>query len=162
VVQRSESRAAGLTAPFLTLTGPCLPPLSPAQGTAQTRWAFSIPELATAYADWLKARAEVPFTEKQLAKVRELSAARVKSQTKVVERLRKLVAAGTEAEKDQAAAETELLQAQLTGQKEVFEAETAVKNAVRTRGTLERQLFQAGIDPYLLGTGQEGAGRDTL
>ena len=47
-------------------------------------------------------------------------------------------------------AEADLLQARLQGQKDVFEAETAVKNTVRTRVGLERQLYQAGVDPLLL------------
>ena len=44
----------------------------------------------------------------------------------------------------------DLLQAKLQGQKDEHEALTALQNAVRTLSTLERQLFQAGIDPELL------------
>ena len=34
---------------------------------AEGRWDFNTPDLPWAYADWLKARADVPFNEKQLA-----------------------------------------------------------------------------------------------
>ncbi len=83
--------------------------------------------------------------------------AELTAQTKVVERLRKLVAAGTEAIKDLAAEEATLLQTQLEGQKAVFEAEAAVRVATRNRAALERQLFQTGVDPHLLERAPEGA-----
>ena len=143
------------TAPLLTVTGSVVARLGAGKDNPETRWDFSSSDLATAYADWLKARAEVSFTETQLAKVRELTKARTAAQTKVVERLRLLVKVGTDSEKDLAAAEADLLQGQIQGRKEEFEAATAVKNAQRSRGTLERQLFQAGVDPHLLVQGKE-------
>ncbi len=146
--------------PVLTVTGSVVARLGSGKDSAPTRWDFATPDLATAYADWLKARDDEPFAEEQLVKIKELTAARVKAQTLVTERLRKLVEVGTEAAKDLAAAETELLQAHLQGRKEVFEAGTAVKNARRTRATLERQLFQAGIDPNLLRRASEGDGAE--
>src|SRR5205809_310136 len=83
----------------------------------------------------LKARDEVAFTEKQLASIRDLSTARLEAQTKVVERMVKLVAAGTDSEKDLAAFRAELAQTRIQGQKDNHEAETANKNAIRNRGT---------------------------
>jgi len=47
-------------------------------------------------------------------------------------------------------AEASLLEIQLEGQKDVYEAETALTVATRTRAALERKLFQEGIDPLLL------------
>ena len=139
-----------ISTPVLKVTGSIVARLPAGKGSSEGRWDFNAPELATAYADWLKARAEVPFNEKQLTTIRELTAARVGAQTKVVERLEKLVKAGTDPEKDLVTAKADLLQAKLQGQKDEHEAETALKNSVRTRTTLERQLFQAGIDPELL------------
>jgi cobalt-zinc-cadmium efflux system membrane fusion protein len=46
---------------------------------------------------------------------------------------------------------------QLEGQKAVFEAEAAVNVGTRNRAALERQLFQAGVDPHLLERAPEGA-----
>lgn len=140
--------------PLLTVTGFVVARLE--KGAEQkghpleAHWDFQTMELATAYADWLKARADAPFAELQLEKIQALAKARVKAQTKLAERMRKLVAVGTDSEKDLAAVEADLIQAQLTAQKEVFEAQTAVKTAHRNRATLERQLYQAGVDPHLL------------
>lgn len=146
--------------PILTVTGFVVARLEKDTGKKghpeEARWDFQTMEMATAYADWLKARADVPFTEKQLEKIRALSTARVTYQTKVTERMRKLVSVGTDAEKDLAKEESDLIQSELTAQKEVFEAETAHKNALRTRAALERQLYQAGVDPHLLLKGGEG------
>ncbi len=146
-----------IATPVLTVTGYVVARMRAGSEPAEDRWQFSSPELLTTYADWQKARTEVDFAEKQLRKTRELTAAQLTAQTKVVERLRKLVAAGTEAIKDLAAEEAKLLQTQLEGQKAVFEAEAAVREATRNRAALERQLFQTGVDPHLLERAPEGA-----
>jgi len=144
-------------APVLSVTGSIVARLPVGSGPAEDRWQFSSPDLLSAYTDWQKSRADIDFAEKQLAKIRELNAARIAAQTKVVERLRKLVAAGTDSAKDLAAEEANLLQIQLQGQKEVYEAETAVKVAARNRAALARQLQQAGADPDLLGRLPDGS-----
>lgn len=146
-----------IATPVLTVTGSVVARLRAGGVPAEDRWQFSSPELLTAYADWQKARVEVDFAEKQLRKTRELTVAQLTAQTQVVERLRKLVAAGTEAIKDLAAEEAKLLQTQLEGQKSMFEAETTVRVATRNRAALERQLFQTGVDPHLLERAAEGA-----
>jgi hypothetical protein len=140
---------------LLKVTGAVVARLPPGPGMAEGRWDFNTPDLASAYADWLKARADVPFAEKQLASIHELTVAKVNAQTKVAERLEKLVRAGTDPEKDLAAAQADLLQAKIQGQKDEHEAETNLKNAQRTQTTLERQLLQAGIDPELLARATE-------
>ena len=145
------------SAPLLTVTGSIVARLAPGTDNADARWDFSQLDLATTYADWLRARAEEPYAEQQLAKTRQLVAARSVAQTQLVDRLRRLVKAGTDSPRDLAKAEADLVEAQLEGQKQVFEAEAAFKNAVRSRATLERQLFQAGVDPALLAHAKEGA-----
>ncbi|MBX3025129.1 efflux RND transporter periplasmic adaptor subunit [bacterium] len=142
--------AERLAAPRLTVSGSIVARLGGGADNREARWDFSQPELAAAYADWLRARTEEPYAAAQLAKTRQLVAARVSAQTAVVTRLRQLVQAGTDAPKDLAAAEADLVQTQLEGQKQVFEAEAAWKDAVRARATLQRQLFQQGVDPELL------------
>jgi multidrug efflux pump subunit AcrA (membrane-fusion protein) len=141
---------ATLTEPFLTITGSAVASLRPGEGPVEDRWLFATVELLTTYADWRKARADVSFAEKQLALVREFDTKRVAAQEKVVERLRKLVAAGTDTPKDLAVEENNLMQFQLQGRKEVHEAETALRNAQRNETALARQLLQAGVDPALL------------
>ena len=64
--------------------------------------------------------------------------------------MKKLVAAGTDTEKDLAAAQADLIQAQIQGRKDVHEADTAVRLAQRTEAALARQLQQAGLEPDLL------------
>jgi hypothetical protein len=150
----AEAVSQSVSAPIVKVTGAIVARL-PAGSNAgkdptEARWDFNSPDLAGAYADWLKARADVPFNEKELATIRELTLARVTAQTKVVKRLEQLVQAGTDPLKDLDAAKADLLQAKLQGQKDEHEALTALENARRTRASLERQLFQAGIDPELL------------
>jgi membrane fusion protein, heavy metal efflux system len=139
-----------LTVPFLTVTGAAVASLRPGNGPVEDRWQFASPELLGTYADWRKARADITFAEKQLGLVRELDTKRVAAQEKVVDRLRKLVAAGTDSPKDLAAEETNLMQFRIQGQKEIHEAETAMRTAQRTQAALARQLLQAGVDPDLL------------
>jgi len=145
------------SAPMLKVTGSIVARLPPGKEKelAEGRWDFNSADLSSAYADWIKARADVPFYERQLLSIRELSAASLKAKKEVADRLEKLVAAGTDPEKDLAAAKADYLQAKIQGQKDEHEAETAVKNAKRTLATLERQLYQAGIDPGLLAKATE-------
>ncbi len=88
--------------------------------------------------------------------VAKLTKAQIAAQTDVVERLVKLVEAGTDPKKDLVAARAELQKMTLQGQKDEHEAETAVRNAERARRTLERQLFQAGASPDLLEKSEAG------
>jgi len=145
-----------VTLPRLTVTGSVAARLGASADDSEARWDFSQADLASAWADWLHARTEEPFARRQLEKTRQLTAARVSAQTKLVERLRQLVAAGTDSLRDLAAAESDLVQAQLEGQKQVYEAETASKNATNGRTALERKLLQAGIDPSLLAEASAG------
>ena len=119
------------------------------------RWDFNAPELASAYSDWLKARHDVPYNEKQRDNIFKLAEATVAAKKEVAERLEKLVKAGTDPVKDLVAAKADLLQAQIQGEKDKHDAETNVANAKRTLATLERQLFQAGVDPALLAQNSE-------
>src|SRR5262249_9871191 len=88
--------------------------------------------------------------EPQLKAVRDLNEARIDAQKKVVARMEKLVAAGTDTEKDLAAERTNFIQFQIQGRKEIHEAETALKLARRAEATLARQLQQAGLEPTML------------
>jgi multidrug efflux pump subunit AcrA (membrane-fusion protein) len=121
-----------------------------ASATGSDYWQFNAPEVLTAFTDWQKAKADIAFTRTQLVAVRELAEARLDTQQKVVERLVRLVAAGTDTEKDLAAARADLKQAEITGRKDTYEAETAVRMAERNEAALSRQLQQAGLDPALL------------
>jgi cobalt-zinc-cadmium efflux system membrane fusion protein len=149
--------AEQLSAPILTVTGSVVAELRPGSAPAEDRWQFSTPELLNAYTDWRKSNADVELAEKQLTEIRELTTDRIATQKKLVERLRKLVNAGTDAPKDLDAEEGKLREATIQGRKDVLEAETAVRVAARNRAGLERQLSQAGADPHMLGRAPEGA-----
>jgi cobalt-zinc-cadmium efflux system membrane fusion protein len=139
-----------VTAPVLTVTGTVIASLRPGNGKGTDYWQFNCAELLTAFTDWQRATAEIAFAETQLAQIKQLGETRVEAQQKLVDRMQKLVAAGTDTEKDLAAAQAELIQAQILGRKEVHEAETAVRLARRAEATLARQLQQAGLEPDLL------------
>lgn len=162
-------RPSRVTAPVLTVTGTVAASLrpgtargngtspgvlatagTPAAATGSDYWQFNAPEVLTAYTDWQKAVADIAFARTQHAAVKKLAAARAEAQQKVVDRLVKLVAAGTDTEKDLVAARADLIQAQIQGGKDVHEAETAIRVAERNEAALARQLQQAGLDPAML------------
>jgi membrane fusion protein, heavy metal efflux system len=120
------------------------------KAVAQGRWDFNTSDLASAYADWLKASADVPFYEKQLEDIHKLAEETLAAKKKVADRLEKLVKAGTDPQKDLDAAKADYRQALVQSQKDDHEAQTNLRNATRVLTTLERQLFQAGMDPELL------------
>jgi len=113
-------------------------------------WQFYSTELLMAFSDWQKADADIVFAEKQLQATKKLAETTIEAQRLAVERLEKLVNVGTETEKDLAEAKAELIQAEIQGQKEVYEAETAIRMAQRDKTTLARQLALEGLQPELL------------
>ncbi len=139
-----------ITAPVLTVTGMVAASLRPGNGRGPDYWQFSSPELLAAFTDWQKATADIAFAQTQLAQIKLLAETRVNAQQQLVERMQKLVEAGTDPLKDLAAAQADLIQSQITGRKEVYEAETALRLAERTEAAMARQLQQAGLDPELL------------
>jgi hypothetical protein len=143
-------RAVWLTSPVLHVTGAALASLRPGKKLAQDAWQFATPELLTAFADWQKAVTDIQFQETQLKAIRDLNESRIDAQHEVVARMEKLVAAGTDTQKDLVAERTNLIQYRIQGRKEIHEAETAVKLALRTEATLARQLQQAGLEPTML------------
>lgn len=142
--------------PVLTVTGTIVARLSEISPSIERNWHFNDPELRQIYVDLLLSRNEVAFAEKQLDKIKELSAASVKSHNAIVVRLKKLVAGGTDAPKDLASAETELAHAELQGQKETFDAEATLQKALTNRGSLRRKLAQSGIDEEVLDQAKVG------
>ncbi|MCK9395853.1 MAG: efflux RND transporter periplasmic adaptor subunit [Methylobacter sp.] len=145
-----------INTPLLVVTGAVVARLPIGSSPMEDRWQFNSIELSGVYADWQRAQAEKEFNTKRLVKIRELTAAQFNSQKLAVDRLRKLVATGTEAIRDLTAAEANLLQVQLEGQKDVYEAETALTVATRSRAALERKLLQEGVDPLLLESSAAG------
>jgi len=123
----STVRNERIQTPLLTVTGAVMAKLRPGPGSIEDRWQFSSVELSGIFAEWQHTETAVEFTNKQLAKTRELTAA-----------------------------EAHLLQLQLTGQKDIFEAESALTQATHSHADLRRRLLQAGVDPALLERAPEG------
>jgi cobalt-zinc-cadmium efflux system membrane fusion protein len=142
--------------PLLSVSGSIMARLAVGKDQAEARWDFASTEVANAYGDWLKARADVAFAESQAKRVRDLDEKRIKYLTTAAEQLKKLVGVGTDTSRDLDRSNAELAQAVIQGQKDIFEAETTWKSATRTRGLLERQLLQAGVDPDVVLRGAEG------
>jgi hypothetical protein len=113
-------------------------------------WQFATPDLLSAFTDWQKAVLDVQFQETQLRAIEDLNVSRVDAQKKVVARMEKLYAIGTDTEKDLAVERTNLLLAEIQGRKEIHEAETAVRVSRRAEAALARQLQQAGLEPRML------------
>jgi membrane fusion protein, heavy metal efflux system len=149
-LQVTTVQAAQISAPVATVTGIVAASLRPGNGKGNDYWQFNSPELLTAFTDWEKATADIAFTATQLTAIRQLADTKIDAQQKVVERMKKLVAAGTDTEKDLAAAQADLIQSQIQGRKDVHEAETAARLAKRTEAAAARQLQQGGLDPDLL------------
>jgi hypothetical protein len=152
-----EVRRERTTSAILDVTGSVVASLPKGGKTIEGRWQFASPELLSAYVEWTKSGAEVTFTRQQLATAQQLRATKVSAQEKVVERLSKLVQAGSDSPKDLAVEETNLQQAKLEGQKVVHEATAALRSAERSQAALHRQLEQAGLDPEVLATAKEGS-----
>src|SRR5262249_19978222 len=79
-----------------------------------------------------------------------LAEVKLEAQKVVVERLENAVRIGTDAKKDLMTEKANLLQAEITGKKDIHEATTAVLTAKRNQAALGRQLHQAGLDTDLL------------
>ncbi len=128
-VQSVGVRSATVTAPMMAVTGRVVASLRPGMGKGDDYWQFDTPELLTAYTDWRKAQADIPFFETSLSVARKFDAAQLEAQRGVVARLEGLVSAGTDTPKDLASERATLIRYELTGRQAVHEAETAVKNA---------------------------------
>jgi cobalt-zinc-cadmium efflux system membrane fusion protein len=149
-LQSVVAAKTSLNEPLFTVAGRVVASLRPGDGKGSDYWQFDAPEILTAFTDWQKAQADIVFAKKQLTGVEDLAAIRVSAQKNVVQQLTNLVAAGTDSKKDLAAAQVLLRQNELQGEKEVHEAQTALRIAERNEKALARQLQQAGLDPDML------------
>jgi hypothetical protein len=113
-------------------------------------WQFHSSELLTTFADWQKADAEIAFAEKQLKSTIKLAETTVEAHKAAIERLERLVQVGTDTPKDLAEAKAASIQAEIEGEKDVYEAQAALRLAQREKAALARQLTLEGLQPELL------------
>ena len=167
-LQTAEVRPTRIAAPTLTVTGTVVASLRPGNGSngkkggwaallpwlrrSSDYWQFNAPDVLTTFTDWQKARADITFATNQLLRVREAAVARTAAQRELVATTRRLEAGGTETKKQLALEEAALRQYEIQEQKEIYEAETAIRIAERSEGATARQLQQAGLDPAMLGS----------
>jgi multidrug efflux pump subunit AcrA (membrane-fusion protein) len=161
-LRAAEVRPKRTSAPALTVTGTVVASLRPVGKRAKDGggsapdpaagdfWQFNSPEVLTTFTDWQKARADIAFARGQFARVRDAAAERTKAQRELVATVAELAAAGTETKKQLAQERATLRQFEIQEQKEIYEAETAVRVAERAEAAAARQLQQAGLDPALL------------
>jgi cobalt-zinc-cadmium efflux system membrane fusion protein len=149
-LETATIRQAQITTPVLTVTGTVAASLRPGSNAGPNFWQFNASEILSAFTDWQKSVADVAFSESQLKSVKELDQTRVAAQRKVVDQLERLVQSGTESIKSLNEQRTLLVQYEIQGKKEVYEAETALRTAQRQEAALAGQLQQSGLEPSML------------
>lgn len=141
---------ARITTPLLTVTGTVAASLRPGGKGGTDFWQFNSSEVLTIFTDWQKAVADVTFAEKQLVQVKDFAQTRLAAQRKVAEQSERLVKAGTESLKSLAVEQTLLAEYEIQGNKEVHEAESALRVFRGQEAAFSRQLQQSGLEPTLL------------
>ena len=150
-LQVTTVEAARITAPVVTVTGTVVASLRPGNGKGNDYWQFNSPELLTAFTDWQKATADIAFAETQLAQIKQLADTKVDAQQKLVERMKKLVAAGTDTEKDLAAAQADLIQSPDPGtQRRPRGGDGGAAGQADARPRWRGNSNRAGLEPDLL------------
>lgn len=132
--------------PTITVTGSVLARLRAGTGPVEDRWQFSTSELSATYADWVRAKSEVEFAQSQFKKTQELVAAQTEYLDAVVKRLNVLSQDAAVAVAQMKQAQSELIKAQIQGEKDVFTAQSTLRTAQKTKAQLERELSQLGLD----------------
>lgn len=145
----AKVRPQTISFPILMTTGSILARIHAGEGSLEDRWQFSSLELSTTYGDWVKTKNDIEFSENQLAKTKDLAAAETAFREAIVHRLKPLMESGSIPEKDFKQAQADLLKAQLQGDKDVHSARSELRQALRSKTSLERELAQAGIEPVV-------------
>ena len=94
-LQVTELATRHVSFPLLTVSGSIIARVRPGTDEILDRWQFSTSELSSTYSDWLKAKGEIEFAERQLAKTQELVAAETSYLATVVKKLDALDASGS-------------------------------------------------------------------
>jgi multidrug efflux pump subunit AcrA (membrane-fusion protein) len=150
-LRRVSVTARRTATPLIDATGTLLAaPSMDGSSQSAVRWQFATGELLSTYAELLQADADVVFQTRQAQTTRTLHDTKVRTQTQVVDRLRRLVEVGSDSARDLAAEEANLLERRLEGDRAIHEVDNALKAAQRKQAALVRQLEQAGLSPDLL------------
>lgn len=148
VVGRSE--ISRIETPSLRVTGTVAASLRPVGPEMTDQWQFNEPEALESFYDWRRAKVDVQFSEEQTRRMEQLNETRMASQTQIVERLRRLVEAGTDTLADLQLAEAEYLQTEIEGRADIHEAESDLRRARQEMAVAARQLQLMGLDVEML------------
>lgn len=139
-----------VTTAALRVTGTVAASLRPVGPDRSIQWQFNDPDALAAYFDWRRAVIDVQFAERQVQRVAELNEVRMTSHQTIVERLERLVAAGTDSLADLQLAQAELLEARIEGSREIHESESELSIAQQEKAVAQRQLQLMGLDVQVL------------
>jgi membrane fusion protein, heavy metal efflux system len=146
------ARKSTVTGPILIVPGTVAASLRPGGPDNSEQWQFNQAEALEAYFNWRRARIDEQFAIEQAQRSRDLMNTMVGSRRTIVERLRRLVAAGTDTQADLQVAEAELLQAEIEGRQQIHETDSALRRAQQDLAVASRQISMLGLDVEILDT----------
>lgn len=136
--------------PLFNVSGSVLARILPGDTPMEERWQFATSDLSATYADWVRTKNDLEFAERALAKSKELSEAEVSYRRGVFTRLEALGQSKAVPEKDVQAAKADLLRSEITGERDIFEAQRVVFADRKAISSQERSLRQSGLAPDAL------------
>lgn len=151
VVEKVNARV-----PQLRVSGSVIARIKKGSDAIEDRWQFSSADVSTIYTDWRRAQHELEFQIQQLKKTKELATAETDFLQQTVYRLEPLFRDGGVPEKDFRAAQSAMLKARISTEKDIFAAETLVRSDRRELASLGRDLAQNGLDPVVFSRAVEG------
>jgi membrane fusion protein, heavy metal efflux system len=143
-------RLREISTPVLRVTGTVAASLRPIGPDSTDQWQFNDPEALEAFFEWRRAEIDVQFSEEQAVRVRDLNETRLTSRRTIIERLERLVTAGTDTRADLQLAEAELMETEILGREEIHEADSALRVARQEMAVAARQLQLMGLDIEML------------
>ncbi len=150
----SQVQTSQITVPVARVTGTVIASLRPSHQEGQSKgpdeWQFNDADVLTNFTEWQKARHDIDFNQKRLETIHKLVDAKVKYLKALEVHAVAAGAKGAVPEQTVRKAVMDTLQAELEGQKDVYDAETALWLAQRAEISEELQLEQAGVETDLL------------
>jgi len=141
--------------PLFTVSGSILARITQGSTPLEDRWQFATADLSATYADWVRTKSDLEFAERAMAKSKQLSEAEVSYRKTIYTRLEGLGQSKAVPEKDIQTAKADLLRAEITGERDVFEAQRVVFADRKAVASLERTLRQTGLEPEAITKAEE-------
>ncbi len=147
-----EVQMESASVPKLRAAGTVIASLRPIGEDEKERdqWQFHDPEVLENYYEWRRAELDIAFSTDRIERVRKLGELRYNARKKIVDRLERLVQAGTDSMADLEEARAELFEVDLESRSDLYEAETDLRIARQDEAVVVRKLQLAGLDPSML------------